>query len=180
MVKIEEIVRGRIKVPVKKNIPGKPKPKTKRNPTGRGAIGWSDEEIIRALEKSEGDVKEACSILKCHPQTIYQRYAKSPKVKEAARMYRKVLVGVAKGQLRRAVKKGVLSAVFFTLKTLGRSEGFVERTETRHGGDKNAPPIQTENLDDQSRLAALIERAKQRKVTDTSGAKRSRKKPTPK
>lgn len=120
----------------------------KLKPVGAGRKRkYTDQQIIDAIRKAQGLVYHAAKHLGCDPQTIANRKKQCKAIREAIREFRGRLIDDAESQLQKAIKKGQGWAVQFALKTLGKNRGYVERTETRIGGDDNAPPIQTETID---------------------------------
>lgn len=121
----------------------KPKKKPK-SPAGRKAV-YTDEEIIAGLQARHGLVSLAAKHIGCIPDTIYTRMKSSPAIKAAIKGARKELCDTAEDKLWNAVNQEAPWAIQLTMRTLGRKRGYVERTEQRIGGDKNAPPIQTQS-----------------------------------
>lgn len=92
------------------------------------------EQVIEAIH--EGNTPSgAASILGCHPDTIRNYARRYAKVRAAILSERKSLVDIAERGLRNALLRDEAWAVTFTLKTLGKEEGYVERTETEHTGE---------------------------------------------
>lgn len=124
------------------------KPKARAKPTtsriGRKAV-YTNEEIIAALHARHGLVSLAARHIGCTTDTIYQRMKICPEIKTAIKGARKELCDTAEDKLWNAVNKEAPWAIQLTMKTLGRKRGYVERTEQRIGGDKNAPPIKTQS-----------------------------------
>lgn len=112
-----------------------------------GVKQFTNQQIVDAVRKAQGLVYHAAKHLGCTPQLIYFRKKQCKAIREAIREFRGRLIDDAESQLQKAIKKGQGWAVQFALKTLGKNRGYVERTETRIGGDDNAPPIQTETID---------------------------------
>src|SRR5262245_38218373 len=112
-----------------------------RTKRGRPQL-YTDEDIVAALRSSHGLVYLAAKRLGCRPATIYDRAKVSPPVAECIADQRGELIDVAEQKLFAAVRRGQPWAIGMVLKTLGRDRGYVERTESRIGGDKDAPPVQ--------------------------------------
>ena len=112
---------------------------------GEGLQTITDAVIIAALKKTNGLVTRAAKLLRCAANTIYAHIKESQEVRDALRDAREELCDDAEQGLKKAIKKGDLRAIVFTMETLGRDRGFVKRTETRIGGDSSAPPVQTQN-----------------------------------
>lgn len=130
----------------KKAAPKKPKKPRKppKSPAGRKAV-YTDEEIIAGLQARHGLVSLAARHIGCIPDTIYTRMKTSPAIRAAIKSARKELCDTAEDKLWNAVNDEAPWAIQLTMKTLGRKRGYVERTEQRIGGDKNAPPIKTQS-----------------------------------
>ncbi len=108
---------------------------------------FSDESIAAALKAAGGLVYTAASMLHCSAPTIYNRIKSTPALREIFRHERGLTVDESMCKLRQAVRDNQEWAITFTLKTLGKSRGFVVRKESRIGGDKNAPPVRTSSED---------------------------------
>jgi hypothetical protein len=87
----------------------------------------SDSVIISALQTHRGMVSLAAKSLGASHNTILARAARSVAVRAALEFERTVLVDIAETKLAEAVDRGELPAVLFTLRTLGRNRGYVER-----------------------------------------------------
>lgn len=94
-----------------------------------GKAEFSSEQIIQALRDTNGLVSLAAKKLGCVPQTIYNRAKKSQTIQQAIDESREELVDYAELALRSALLSKEPWAVQFTLKTLGKSRGYVERQE---------------------------------------------------
>ena len=97
-------------------------------PKKRGRT-YKDSAIIAALKASNGGVYLAAEKLGCDPKTIYRRAEKSPKVQQVIDNMRGQLVDLAEAALKKAVVGGEGWAVIWSLKTLGKGRGYVERVE---------------------------------------------------
>lgn len=96
--------------------------------------------MIEALKATKGMVYVAAKKIGCSPNTVY-RYARAyPTVQQAIDNERGEFVDTAELALLRAVQSGEAWAVCFTLKTLGKSRGYVERQEItgKDGGPQEA------------------------------------------
>lgn len=117
----------------------------------------SSASIVAALNRTMGRVYLAAEQLGCDPTTIYHRAKKCAAVRKAMRFARGKAVDTAECALMKAVLAGEAWAVCFTLKTLGKGRGYVERAEHRHGGDPNNPtPIPHATLTDEQRAAGFF------------------------
>jgi ParB-like chromosome segregation protein Spo0J len=92
-------------------------------------MSYSKRSIIEALERTHGMIFLAAKELGCAPVTIYRHAAKDSKVQAIIDSYRGQLVDKAELKLEQAVLNGEPWALNLTLKTLGKSRGYVERQE---------------------------------------------------
>lgn len=115
-------------------------------------IRRTDEEIIEALHKNDGLITRAAKALGVGAGVIYDRRLKVPAVDEAIRDAREGLCDLAQEGLRHHLIEKAPWAISLTLKTLGKSRGFVERVESRE--------ITDEELDELLDKAIAKERAK--------------------
>ncbi len=102
---------------------------------------YTDGEIIAALKASGGMVYLAAKALGCDPVTIYNRREKSAAVREAIENTRGEMLDIAETALKSAVVAKEAWAVCFTLKTIGKHRGYVERVE-QTGANGGAIQIQ--------------------------------------
>jgi|ERR1700738_1420369 len=119
--------------------PTKKKPAKKKSGRPRK---YSDAQIIAALKAKKGLIFLAAKKLHCTPMTIHVRAAKNPLIRKTIENSREEIVDTAEEKLFESIKDKEAWAIGFALKTIGRNRGYVERSEVRHGGDKDAPPIQ--------------------------------------
>lgn len=106
----------------------------------------SQEKIAKALRECEGHVYRTATRLRVSHQTIYNYLEKYPELKEIIKEQKGRVDDAVETKLRKAAKGGQPWAVCFYLKTQCKDRGYVERTESRIGGDKNAPPIQVQGM----------------------------------
>ena len=84
-------------------------------------------QVVDSLNESKGMVYLAAKVLGCCPNTVYNYAERHPKVKEAIATQQGERLDAAELALLAAVEKGEAWAVCFTLKTLGKKRGFIER-----------------------------------------------------
>jgi len=96
---------------------------------------YTTEQMIRALTETKGMITVAADRLKCNPDTVRNYVNRYPTVKAALQEQREGVLDIAELALMRAVQAGEGWAVCFTLKTIGRGRGYIERTETEHSGE---------------------------------------------
>ena len=97
----------------------------------------TDKRMLDAIKKNGGAVYLAARELGCAPNTIYNRMEKVPAMKQAVEDARGEVVDYAEQKLRLAVLNGEPWAIGMTLKTIGKSRGYVERQEVT-GADGGA------------------------------------------
>ena len=104
-----------------------------------GIRKFTTEQMIDAIVEAQGNLSDAARILKCARTTVHNYVNKYSTVKQAYEEENDKFLDEAEGQLRRAVSKGQLPAIMFTLKTKGKNRGYVERQEfTGKDGDELA------------------------------------------
>lgn len=81
------------------------------------------------MRTSSGNVTQAAQGLNMSRAGLYARINKSNRLKEALVNSREELVDMAEARLRKEIEAGNTAAILFTLKTLGKSRGYVERQE---------------------------------------------------
>jgi len=106
----------------------KPTLETLARESGRPEL-YTDQFLIDALMACHGLVTKAAELIGCSASTIYDRMNKSPEVAAAITKMRDIRVDEAEFQLDLALKRGEPWATSLVLKTLGKSRGYVERTE---------------------------------------------------
>ena len=93
---------------------------------------YPSELIAQALKDSRGLISVAAKAIGCNTETIYRRIDDEPELHAILMNSRCRLVDKAEVKLEKAIDEDDLRAILFTLKTLGKERGFVERTEV-HG-----------------------------------------------
>ncbi len=96
----------------------------------------SEKEIIEAIAATGGMVALAAKRLGIARQTIHARAQRSSAIREAIGAAREEMLDEAETQLRRAVGEGQPWAVCFALKTIGKSRGYIERSELAHSAQE--------------------------------------------
>jgi hypothetical protein len=88
------------------------------------------EAIAQALEASVGNISHAARSLKVTRQTLYNRIKESPTLKAALEDARETALDNAESALQSAVLAKEAWAVCFTLKTIGKGRGYIERGDS--------------------------------------------------
>lgn len=91
------------------------------------ATAYTAEVIIRAIQAAKGNVSAAARALGCTRQTLANYVNKYPTVKQTLDDEREAMLDNAESSLHRAILNGEGWAVCFTLKTIGRNRGYIER-----------------------------------------------------
>jgi len=96
-------------------------------------------QIEQALQAKAGNIAAAARELGVARSTIYRRIEKSAHLRSILVDAREELVDIAESALRREVLSGNITAIIFTLKTLGKERGYVERYQAEHTGIGGGP-----------------------------------------
>jgi hypothetical protein len=97
------------------------------NLTSKGRVGhrhYSTAEIIRVIELKSGSIVHIARALGCTRAMIHARAAKDPKIRTAIDNARGLLLDEAEAELAKLVEAGNMTAVIFTLKTIGKHRGY--------------------------------------------------------
>jgi hypothetical protein len=121
-----------------------------------GKQRYKVEQVIDAIERGMTPYG-AARMLGCHPDTVRNYTDRYPTVKRALLSKRKELVDLAELGLRGALLDNAPWAIAFTLRTLGRDYGYVERTEQRISGEDGGP-IKVVPFDYNNAIAAITTR----------------------
>ena len=98
---------------------------------------YTTAKMIEALREKHGNLSAAARYLNCSRNTISRYIEQYPTVKAVADEERETLIDFAENQLFQQVKEGNITAIIFTLKTIGKSRGYAERQEVT-GADGGA------------------------------------------
>ena len=98
---------------------------------------YTANQMIEALREKHGNLSAAARFLNCSRNTISRYIEKYPTVKAVADEERETLIDFAENQLFKQVQEGNITAIIFTLKTIGKHRGYVERQEVT-GADGGA------------------------------------------
>ena len=98
-------------------------------PRRKGSVVYSDEAIIKAITLNRGLITRAAKTLGCTDVLIYQRRKLNPAIQQAIEAARESMLDTAEFKLGEALDKGEAWAICFTLKTIGKNRGYVERQE---------------------------------------------------
>lgn len=93
------------------------------------SLRYKTPQILEALKATGGLVYMAARKLGCDPSTINKRAKSSPEIQAAIDNARGDMLDMAEHELKKAVRGGDMTAIIFTLKTIGKGRGYVERIE---------------------------------------------------
>lgn len=100
-------------------------------------MALTNAQIEHALKAKAGNIAAAARELGVSRSTVYRRIDAAPTLKQLVTDTREELIDIAESALRREVIDGNITAIIFTLKTLGKQRGYVERSEVT--GMEGAP-----------------------------------------
>ena len=127
-------------------------------------VKLNNKDIIDALRKTNGNLTLAGQLLGCTREAVRLRVNRFPEIKQVLDESRESVIDVAEGALQRAVLNGEGWAIAFTLKTIGKRRGYVEKTEQEITGlmgiqfiddvpkDATKPNSTAENLDEEEEI----------------------------
>lgn len=95
------------------------------------------EQITHALRQKAGNITEAAKALKVTRQALHKRIGEDEALQAVVVDAREAMVDVAESEALKQIKRGNTAMIIFTLKTLGKNRGYVERQEIT-GADGNA------------------------------------------
>lgn len=86
-------------------------------------------EFLKVFDGVAGNVSMACRQTGIKSRTTFYRWMENDEFKDAVENVNESFIDLAESQLRSAVASGNLNAVFFLLKTKGKSRGYTETVE---------------------------------------------------
>lgn len=100
-------------------------------------MALSIKQLAEAIEKNGGNVTKAAKALKITRWALQKRIAKNTELQQAVADAREEMVDIAESEALKQIKLGNTAMIIFTLKTLGKERGYVERQEItgKDGGD---------------------------------------------
>ena len=110
------------------------------NKRNEGTRKYGVEQVREALAKA-GTLSGAAALLGSHGATIKKYCAEYPELDGAIDEARDKLLDMAENRLWKNVEDGHPSSIFFTLKTLGKNRGYVERIESTGKDGKDIIPV---------------------------------------
>ena len=130
----------------------------KKNVTKLDSFSQKKKLFLEIFPETYGNITKTAEEAKIDRRTYYYWTRTDEAFKQAIEdtQPKRMLIDLAKSQLIRAVENGDITAIIFTLKTLGKNEGFSEKQIIETVKDKSDP---LENMTDEE-LDAEIERIK--------------------
>ena len=107
---------------------------------------YTAKELTKALQKTHGNIAAAAREVGCSRNTLKRYIEKYPTIAEVFEEERETLIDFAENQLFQQVKEGNITAIIFTLKTIGKHRGYVERQEVT-GAEGKAVTIRWKNIE---------------------------------
>ena len=120
-------------------------------------MGYSAEQVIKALQRTKGMIYLAAEELACSPQTIYNHIDRHPTVKAALTAETEKLLDIAELKLADAMVARESWAVKYLLSTKGKNRGYVESATLKVSGDRENPLVIARALSPEQRQARLDE-----------------------
>lgn len=90
---------------------------------------YTIDQMVEAAHSSYGLVANMAKKLGCERQTVYNYAKKYKTVETAIEQARVGIVDIAETALLKKIAGGDTASIIFTLKTLGKARGYVERSE---------------------------------------------------
>ena len=98
-------------------------------------MGIPAKEIGIEIRKSKGIVSVAANNLGVTRNALHRRIQRSKRLQKVKWEARETIVDIAEGKLFKALTNDDWRAIKFTLATLGKDRGYVERLETEEKGE---------------------------------------------
>ncbi len=96
---------------------------------GKQTLTKQQKEFLTVFNQVGGNISMACRQANIKSRTTYYRWLENDEFRDAVENVNESFIDLAESQLRAAVSRGDMNAVFFLLKTKGKNRGYVERTE---------------------------------------------------
>lgn len=123
----------------------------------------TEKAMIKAIEKSYGIITLIAERLKIHRSAVYNNIKKF-QLNELIEIERERLVDFAESKLIENIRKGKETSIIFTLKTLGKKRGYIEKQEIEV---QNSIEQKVLNMTDEERKRR-IEELKQKLLSETN------------
>lgn len=131
------------------------------------ALPKKQREFLETFYKAFGNISIACKSFGISRETYYQWRAKYPEFAEKADEAIDRRLDMVEDMLNRKCLEGDTTAIIFTLKTMGKKRGYVERHEVTGASEEGTTPIQIEIVDRRS----VAKEADNAEGTDNQGVR---------
>lgn len=97
-------------------------------------MALTKEQVEHAIKKTAGNISACARELGVARNTVYNKIEQHAELAQLLADTREELVDIAESALRREVINGNITAIIFTLKTQGRTRGYIEKQELEQSG----------------------------------------------
>lgn len=111
------------------------------------ALPKKQREFLETFYKAFGNISLACKTFGINRDTYYEWRKKYPEFAAKADEAIDRRIDMAEDMLNRKCLEGDVTAIIFTLKTIGKRRGYVERQEITGAEGEGTTPIQIEIVD---------------------------------
>lgn len=95
----------------------------------------TNEQIADALKKKAGNISAAATALKVTRQTLHNHIKDDADLQQIVTDAREAMVDVAESEALKQIKLGNTAMIIYTLKTQGKSRGYIEQQDVKHSGE---------------------------------------------
>lgn len=88
--------------------------------------------LIKAIKGSFGVISTIARKLRCDRKTVYNRLDEWPELKELIAEEREEIIDLAENKLVAKIRAGEKTSIHYVLDTLGKSRGYVKKTQTEN------------------------------------------------
>ena len=92
-------------------------------------LKFTETQMAKAIVVGDGLIRSVAKHLKCSRNTVYEYIKRYPALAESVASAREDALDEAESELMKLIREGHPAAIFFFLKTQGKSRGYVERQE---------------------------------------------------
>ena len=114
---------------------------------GKNTLPKKLREFLETFYKAFGNITIACKAFNINRSTYYDWREKYPEFAELADQAIDRRLDMVEDMLNKKCLEGDTTALIFTLKTMGKRRGYVERHEVTGSSDEGSKPIQIEIVD---------------------------------
>jgi hypothetical protein len=107
-------------------------PLQKTDPRRQKKFRYTPEQMVEAIRLKHGLLTNVAIHLGCSLNTVINYCNRFPEVAEACKQARHRIVDIAESALFTKIKAGDITAIIFTLKCLGKSRDYIDRSTIEH------------------------------------------------